>query len=353
MFKKIVSFIVFAATLALGSTMMRPSEVQAKPNIRAPTGVGSKVSAYGSIVTGNSGKCLNVPSGSTDDNRTINQLQCDNSIEQNFVLKMSGNGYYSIATEYGKKCLEELYGSTDDNRAIYQKCNNMSEQSFALMEVGNGYYKIMAQNSGKCINVPDGSMDDSIGITMVQCNDTPGQRFLFPALSIVGAEQQMQKPLPSLVALHIQQVYVIAVSGGIQFSKSNLFGRGGDNLFIKLDGIAQWPAAHTGANSIYASVGSYIDVRMSWNVPTNIPRTFQLWDRDTGPDDFLGGFIVKAENLKPGYSEKFVVHNDSEGSMYEVDVFVTERLASERNGYVNASYWMDRRAYCFPVFGCK
>jgi len=93
--------------------------------------------AYGTIVAGNSGKCIDVPNGSTNDNIQIQQFQCDNS----------------------------------------------PKQSFTFVAVGGGYYKIVAGHSGKCLNVHNGSSNNYESITQANCNKKRRQKFLFSAFT--------------------------------------------------------------------------------------------------------------------------------------------------------------------------
>ena len=208
-------------------------------------------------------------------------------------------------------------------------------------------------------------------------------------------QAEKNKPLPAFAALHIEYVVANRVSSGTDGYTSILFGgldiamskaaklaggfggaltvgvlrsqgisfndllgssiiAGDDDLAIWLNNTGQWPPAWTGSDSVSISSGQKIPVHMSWNLPTNRAFHIELQERDTGsPNDHLGFIRFPVGSLRPGFSEEYVLYNKSENSVYTVKVFVTNRLADERNGYVQASKWHNNKAYCFAVYGCN
>lgn len=144
---------------------------------------GAVGSGYSALVSTQTGKCLDVPGGSTENNVGINQFQCDNSNEQSFLLKPAGGDHYNIIARHSGMCIDVPAGSLDDNVQIQQfQCDGSDEQKFAVRMVDNINFLLIAAHSGKCLDVPNGTNENNIPIIQFTCAGNGEQQFQHAAV---------------------------------------------------------------------------------------------------------------------------------------------------------------------------
>jgi len=375
---------------------------------------------YYNIISGRSGKCLNVWNGAMADNTPVTQSQCDLSPQQGFSLVAVGGDYYYIVASHSGKCLNVPNSTLDDNVGLTQsQCNRSQAQMFWFQDlVGmNVAQRPQTQQQPQQPQQPqqtaqEQQLQEKIKQQQLQLQhlqsvidskdrqkielQKKNDKFDYDAYyARVRKKHEQNKPLPPVVALHIEYVVAKRVSTGTDMATSVLFSTldmavskigskagglagsltvaslrgvgvsfddllgtdiiaGNDDLIIALDGISQYPPAWNSTNSTSISSGQTLPIQMSWNVATNRDHLIGLVERDSASaNDSLGNVLLPAGTLRPGFDNEFVVPNSSEGSLYTVRVRVTERLPGEPNGYVPASMWHNRKALCFHVFGCR
>ncbi len=121
----------------------------------------SLVALGGPIVSGNSGKCVDVPSGSTADGAQVQQFTCNGGGNQVWLSVANGQ----LVNLTSNKCLDVPSGSTADQVKLQQfTCNGGNNQYWSL--VG----EIVNQNSLECLDVPGGSTADHAMLQQFTCN---------------------------------------------------------------------------------------------------------------------------------------------------------------------------------------
>ncbi len=124
----------------------------------------------GEIVNQNSGKCLDVPGGSTADQVKVQQFTCNGGGNQHWQLRTTEE----IVNTNSGKCLDVPSGSTADQVALQQfACNGGSNQKWQLRTTG----EIVNTNSGKCVDVPNGSTADQVVVQQFTCNGGNNQKW--------------------------------------------------------------------------------------------------------------------------------------------------------------------------------
>ncbi|GAB3652929.1 RICIN domain-containing protein [Glycomyces tarimensis] len=125
---------------------------------------------FADIVNRNSGKCVDVVSGSTQNGAEIIQWDCHGGSNQQWQLQDAGGGYYRIVSQAAGKCLDVDAASTADNaRILLWTCSSGTNQQWQLRDAGSGHVEIVARHSGKCLDVVSSSTENSARLQQYSC----------------------------------------------------------------------------------------------------------------------------------------------------------------------------------------
>ncbi len=152
-----------------------------QPPQRTSPGQRRQAGPFRPIIAAHSGKCLDVPNASRDENVGVNQYRCEGSNEQRFSFRLSNDVRYSnIVAAHSGKCLGAMYGARDNNVSIVQQqCRDAMHQKFLVRPAGQGFINIILAHSGKCLDVPNGSLQDNVGVNQYDCDGSNEQRFRY------------------------------------------------------------------------------------------------------------------------------------------------------------------------------
>ncbi len=101
-----------------------------------------------------SGKCVEVASGSTADGARLQIATCNGSTRQQFRMEATDSGYYRIKNVNSGKCADVTAASTADGAAIQQySCWSGQNQQWSFTDVSSGIERITARHSGKVMDV--------------------------------------------------------------------------------------------------------------------------------------------------------------------------------------------------------
>jgi hypothetical protein len=125
----------------------------------------------GQIVDQNSGQCLVVRGGSSDNGAAVIQWPCNPKDEhQRWHMRRSGE----IVNTFSGKCLGIGGGSVETGKAVVQwECIGHQDQRWQMR--GSG--EIVNRNSGKCMGVTGGSAQNGAAVVQWDCNGHPDQRW--------------------------------------------------------------------------------------------------------------------------------------------------------------------------------
>ncbi|WP_020208752.1 RICIN domain-containing protein [Gilvimarinus chinensis] len=152
-----------------------------KPVDGGNNGANTDVPASASSIKGRqSGKCIDLASGSSANGANIQQWACGNNNDnQQFTFVPVDSGWYELRTKHNK-CVG-VGGSSSANGAVVIQwdCFNGQNLHFKPVDLGNGYVELRARHSNKCLDVADASTANGADIRQWQCNGNTNQQFSF------------------------------------------------------------------------------------------------------------------------------------------------------------------------------
>jgi Ricin-type beta-trefoil lectin domain len=123
------------------------------------------------IISEASGKCLGIP-GSKFDHTLVEQDTCDFSTKQRWVL--SNVGYAEIINQYSGKCIDIPWGSSADQTLLQlYSCQGSGNQLWLHNSLG----ELISSSTGKCIDLPSASTADHIVVQQAGCVGDANQRW--------------------------------------------------------------------------------------------------------------------------------------------------------------------------------
>jgi hypothetical protein len=139
------------------------------------------------LIARHSTKCVDVANGSLQNNANVQQYHCigqDNQLwyAQLVGIAPDGNTYYTIVSQNSGLCLDVAGASTADNANVQQfGCSGADNQSFRFVANGD-YFSIVNKNSGKCVDVAAASTADNANVQQYTCNGGDNQLFRWETL---------------------------------------------------------------------------------------------------------------------------------------------------------------------------
>ncbi len=127
------------------------------------------------VVSLNSGKCLDVAAASTADGANVQQYSCNGTGAQAFDLSVEGKYYHLVNANSGKS-VDVLGSGTADGTNVDQWTTYPADnQRFTFTSLGSGEYAIVGKGSGKCIDVAGQSTADSANVDIWTCSGQANQ----------------------------------------------------------------------------------------------------------------------------------------------------------------------------------
>jgi Ricin-type beta-trefoil lectin domain len=164
--------------------MKRPASLALVVSLFAGLSLVTEARSQTLIVSGKTGKCLDVPDANKATHAIIQQSQCDGGLSQRWFFR---NG--TIVNQNSGLCLDIPGGYESDHTPLQQyPCHGGPNQ---LWTIGtNGEIKSVATR--KCLDIPDGLSDDHLFVQQFQCSGGPDQ-----AWSIRSVTFNTASPSPS------------------------------------------------------------------------------------------------------------------------------------------------------------
>ncbi|MET4637270.1 glycoside hydrolase family 3 C-terminal domain-containing protein [Mycetocola sp. 2940] len=148
---------------------------------------GISTDAVYTVVSENSGACLDAVDQGTAEGTPVQQWTCPApQSNAEWTLSQAGGGTYRITNVNAGLVLEVADASTAVGAplVISELARRDASQRFELVRVGDGYYQLVNANSGLCAAVDGGSRDNGARIVQQTCDaDDPAQAF---ALKVQG-----------------------------------------------------------------------------------------------------------------------------------------------------------------------
>ncbi len=132
-----------------------------------------------------SGKCVDVPNGSTSTGVQLDIATCVSSPRQQFKLDAQGSGTYHLRNVGSGLCMDVNAASTADGAAVIQwTCGTGSNQQWSFAD-SNGAETVTAHHSGKLLDVSNAGTAD--GTKLQQWTANGGTNQLFKLQVVSGA----------------------------------------------------------------------------------------------------------------------------------------------------------------------
>lgn len=165
----------------------RTHDLLAKTEQLAPAPSGD----YQAIISHHSGKCLEVEG--EDSGAQVRQQTCDDSAAQKWKPEPMGGGTYRFVSQLSGRCLDIPAGSTAQGTQLSQwDCNGASPQRFKLLAAGQ-YVTLVVQCSGQCVDLGGWSTDDGAQVIQWDCHGGNNQQW---RLSASGTATDVRCPPP-------------------------------------------------------------------------------------------------------------------------------------------------------------
>ncbi len=166
--------------------------------VAAPAVAPAEAEAATSLVAAHSGKCVDVPGGSTATSTQLIQYGCHGGANQSFDLVASG-AYYLIRNRASGLCLNIRGNSTANGAEVIQwTCGAYANEQFTLRGNATSGYELVARHSGKCVDVPRASTANSVKLIQYACNGGSNQKFRAPGgTGVSPAPSPSPSPAPS------------------------------------------------------------------------------------------------------------------------------------------------------------
>ncbi|WP_437729747.1 endo-1,4-beta-xylanase [Sorangium sp. So ce1335] len=130
------------------------------------------------IVSVQSGKCVEVAGGSTADAAGLQIASCSGSTRQQFRMESAGGGYYRIRNVNSNRCLDVADASTGDGARVQQySCWNGENQQWSLTDVSGGAVRLTPRHSGKSLDVYGRGTADGTAVIQWSWNSGTNQQF--------------------------------------------------------------------------------------------------------------------------------------------------------------------------------
>jgi cytochrome c len=127
------------------------------------------------IISLHSGKYLEVPDNSLDDNMVLIQNSFSGQPKQQWRFQKIDNNVYVIISRMSKKCIDVKGCAPEDNKLIVQNpYQGKLCQQWKLKSNGDSY-NIISNASLKCIDIPGGSKEDGVNLFQYTANDKLSQ----------------------------------------------------------------------------------------------------------------------------------------------------------------------------------
>lgn len=134
------------------------------------------------LIAKSSTKCVTVAGASTSAGALLDQEGCTTAVHQRWQLSnpvvASGRKFWSIVSNQTGMCLDVAGGSQADGATIYPwPCTEGANQKWALEEQADGYVLLRNKNSNKCAGLAATGSADGIRIQQQTCNGNDPQRW--------------------------------------------------------------------------------------------------------------------------------------------------------------------------------
>jgi hypothetical protein len=135
---------------------------------------------FASLVSRNSGKCLDVTAASRANGARLQQWRCTGGANQQFQLQATGGGWSMLLARHSGKVVDVAGRSRADGASVWQwTWLGGANQQWRPVPVGGGAVELVSRNSGRCLDVTAKSRADGARLQQWRCTGGANQQFTF------------------------------------------------------------------------------------------------------------------------------------------------------------------------------
>jgi hypothetical protein len=138
------------------------------------------VPSANTLTARHSGKLVDVFNASTADNANIVQWAANGQTNQRWRFTDVGGGYFSVVSVNSGKCLDVYGGASatgDGVRVVQWTCNSGTNQQWRVQDLGTGFVQLVARHSNKCLDVQNAATTDGAQIVQWTCGTATNQQW--------------------------------------------------------------------------------------------------------------------------------------------------------------------------------
>jgi alpha-galactosidase len=138
------------------------------------------VSVVYTLTARHSGKVADVLNGSTVDGANVVQWAANGQTNQRWSFHDAGGGYSTVVSANSGKCLDVFGGASatgDGVRVVQWTCGTDTNQQWRLQDLGTGYFQLIARHSGKCLDVSGAATSDGAQLVQWTCGSGTNQQW--------------------------------------------------------------------------------------------------------------------------------------------------------------------------------
>lgn len=166
--------------------------------------------AYSTILSAGSGKCIDVEAGGWNTGARIIQYACHGGDNQQWTLVASGDAYQLVGKRLGQ-CVTPVNGSAQANTAMIQlACGAYANQAWSVQYAGNSV-RLVGKQTGFCLAVENGSLQDVAQLVQQPCQGIAGELWNFSNTAVLPPPPTAST-ITTLVVSHDNKCLTIAGS---------------------------------------------------------------------------------------------------------------------------------------------
>jgi hypothetical protein len=132
-----------------------------------------------SLMSRNSGRCLDAIGGGTENGTKFQQYECFQNGAQSFHFREKGGGWYSIVNDPSGRCVSLQSASVENGTPlILWDCHQGQDQRVRLEPSVGGTVKVIFQHSNRCMDLAGSSMSNGAIIQQWDCWNSPNQDWI-------------------------------------------------------------------------------------------------------------------------------------------------------------------------------
>jgi alpha-galactosidase len=127
-----------------------------------------------------SGKLADVFNASTADGANVVQWAANGQVNQRWRFVDAGGGYVTVVSANSGRCLDVYGGVTatgDGARIVQWACHGGTNQQWRVQDLGTGYLNLIARHSNKCLDVNGASTADGAQLVQWTCGSGTNQQW--------------------------------------------------------------------------------------------------------------------------------------------------------------------------------